>query len=644
MPAHAVPLLDRIRQPRIVLLFLLAAVAVLVNLAGILSGYTAILSHLFYFPVILTAYWYPRRCYPYLIAMGLLYGAMVVGGYHPLDPEIIIVTALRGATFTLVGFVVSFLSYRLKDSEQQLYDVIEFLPDAAFAIDSRGVVVVWNRAMEDLTGVDRSEIIGRDNYEYALPFFGERRPVLVDMAMSADHSPGDWYGTISRGGDAFEAEIRIERLKEGKSAYLQFRAAPLRDHLGRVTGGVETIRDITDEVITGSALSKTTAKLNTITGMVLAGLSDRLSGLNETLDHAEMTLDRPDIVSFIEDVREIARGIQKLVTRTREFRDIGAQPPSWRRVIIDSNAAVAMLPLEGVRFRSWTERLEIFADSNLHCVFYHLFENSLNTGKVSSILVTYQIREDWCIVVVEDDGPGISPRDKEHLLEKSEGKESSRGLYVANEILSLTGMTLREAGVVGRGARFEIRVPLESYRVAGEEGVSGNEEKQVFAVRPFLKEVQDPVVIELRSEEFPIAEEIWKDYHELKGNPGTDRIFCVFCGFEAVSVARCRRHPDSFEVDGVFTPDRHRGRGYASLVVGALVEACHNEDLYMYSLRHLRDFYRRFGFRVVPEKDLPEKVRERYVWALGNLGGAGVEAMARMHTHSIPRGDAEDDR
>lgn len=41
---------------------------------------------------------------------------------------------------------------------------------------------------------------------------------------------------------------------------------------------------------------------------------------------------------------------------------------------------------------------------------------------------------------------------------------------------------------------------------------------------------------------------------------------------------------------------------------------------------------------------LPEKVRERYVRALGNPGGAWVEAMARMHTHSIPRGDAEHDR
>lgn len=144
------------------------------------------------------------------------------------------------------------------------------------------------------------------------------------------------------------------------------------------------------------------------------------------------------------------------------------------------------------------------------------------------------------------------------------------------------------------------------------------------------------VALELKSGAFHIANEIWKEYHGLGGNPDTDRIFCVFSGGEPVSVARCRRHPDSFEVDGVFTPHRHRGQGYAALVVGALVEACHNEDLYMYSVSHLRDFYIRFGFSVVAEKDLPEKVRDRYVWAIGNLGGAGVEPMARMHTDYAP--------
>lgn len=166
-------------------------------------------------------------------------------------------------------------------------------------------------------------------------------------------------------------------------------------------------------------------------------------------------------------------------------------------------------------------------------------------------------------------------------------------------------------------------------------GISERRDRDRVAVRPILKEIHDPIALELRSEEFYLADEIWMDYHETKGNPDTDRIFCVFYKREAVSVARCRRHADSYEVDEVFTPGEHRGHGYAALAVAALVEACHNEDLYMYSVSHLKDFYSRYGFSVIPEDSLPQKVRERYQWAIGNLGGAGVEPMFRTHTYYI---------
>jgi len=136
-------------------------------------------------------------------------------------------------------------------------------------------------------------------------------------------------------------------------------------------------------------------------------------------------------------------------------------------------------------------------------------------------------------------------------------------------------------------------------------------------------------VRELRVEEFSLANEIWKDYHETKGDPGLDRIFAVFSGTMLLSLARCRRHPDGLEVDGIFTPESHRGNGYSRMAVGALVEACHNDDLFMYAVRHLVGFYAVFGFEPIVETDLPDIIRERYTWAAGNLEGAEVQPMRR---------------
>jgi hypothetical protein len=138
-----------------------------------------------------------------------------------------------------------------------------------------------------------------------------------------------------------------------------------------------------------------------------------------------------------------------------------------------------------------------------------------------------------------------------------------------------------------------------------------------------------PVVHELTVGEFASAATVWHDYHETTGDPAQDRIFGISCEGELVSLARCRRHNGGLEVDGIFTPATHRRRGFSRLAVGALVEACHNDDLYMYAVHHLVDFYAGFGFLPIPEKSLPPTIRERYTWAAGNLEGAEVQPMCR---------------
>jgi nucleotide-binding universal stress UspA family protein/GNAT superfamily N-acetyltransferase len=134
---------------------------------------------------------------------------------------------------------------------------------------------------------------------------------------------------------------------------------------------------------------------------------------------------------------------------------------------------------------------------------------------------------------------------------------------------------------------------------------------------------------ELRTAEFGIAEEIWQYYHPLKADGERDRIFCVFVEGVPVAVARGKRHPDGWEVDGVFTLDEFRNRGYASRVMNALVNTLHNEVLYMHSTLELVDFYRSFGFHPIAEKELPRSIRDRFSFAEGNLQGANVCPMKR---------------
>jgi len=134
---------------------------------------------------------------------------------------------------------------------------------------------------------------------------------------------------------------------------------------------------------------------------------------------------------------------------------------------------------------------------------------------------------------------------------------------------------------------------------------------------------------ELATSEFYLAEKIWFDYHQTKSDPEHDRIFAVFIEDTLVSVARCKRHEDGYEVDGIFTWEEFRGHGYARNALEVLIEKCGTSVLYMYAVPHLVDFYKSFGFVPIPEKDLPLTVRERYSWALGEMKGAEICPMKR---------------
>jgi len=132
----------------------------------------------------------------------------------------------------------------IRDMERREADILNFLPDATFAIDLRGTVIAWNRAMEKMTGFVATEILGKGDYEYAIPFYRERRPILIDLVLAADPGTEAKYPYIRRDGDILISEIFIPHFNGGKGAHLWFLSSPLYDSGGEVVGAIESIRDI----------------------------------------------------------------------------------------------------------------------------------------------------------------------------------------------------------------------------------------------------------------------------------------------------------------------------------------------------------------------------------------------------------------
>jgi len=152
---------------------------------------------------------------------------------------------------------------------------------------------------------------------------------------------------------------------------------------------------------------------------------------------------------------------------TKEYDKIGVNAPIWQdtRTLVDIAAKQA--PLGKVLVKNELPAgAEVYADPLIAKVFYNLMDNAVRYGgKITTIRFFAEEREGGHIIICEDDGDGVLAQEKEKIFERGFGKNTGLGLTLSKEILSITGITIRETGEPGRGARFEMVVPKGAYRL-----------------------------------------------------------------------------------------------------------------------------------------------------------------------------------
>ena len=131
----------------------------------------------------------------------------------------------------------------IKMSEQRFYDIINFLPDATFAINHNGAIIAWNKEIERITGTRAEKMIGKKDYSHAVPFYGSRRPMIIDLVIHPDPEFEKKYPSIHREDNMITAEGVLHL--SGKKHVFLARASLLYDQDGKPAGAIESLRDIT---------------------------------------------------------------------------------------------------------------------------------------------------------------------------------------------------------------------------------------------------------------------------------------------------------------------------------------------------------------------------------------------------------------
>lgn len=219
----------------------------------------------------------------------------------------------------------------LKNSEQRLADIINFLPDPTLAIDTQHRVIAWNRAIEKMSGVSAADMLGQGDYAYAVPFHGQRRPILIDLLLQPDPLIERDYVNLKRDEYGMVVESHAIRLR-GREAFLWAKASLLYDSQGQVVGAIESMRDITErqravkenmEARERVARAENLASLGLMTTGLAHAIKQPLNSLMITIDSILYWNDRGQEMkwdSLIEDLQKmfiLAGRIDEIIEKMR---------------------------------------------------------------------------------------------------------------------------------------------------------------------------------------------------------------------------------------------------------------------------------------------------------------------------------------
>jgi PAS domain S-box-containing protein len=227
------------------------------------------------------------------------------------------------------------------------------------------------------------------------------------------------------------------------------------------------VRDISERTRQQKALRIANQKLNLLSSVTRHDILNKLTIVLGYLELSKMAHDQEKLEDFIKKIDENISVIQEQIQFTRDYQDMGVKAPEWQDAASVFAKVLSQLDLGTVHVHNDLSGLSLFADPLLERAMYNIVDNALRYGeKVATIRARYLLKDEWLIWIIEDDGVGISAKNKSLIFNKGFGKHTGLGLFLTREILSITGMMIMETGFPGTGARFEIHVPPGGYRFA----------------------------------------------------------------------------------------------------------------------------------------------------------------------------------
>ena len=326
-------------------------------------------------------------------------------------------------------------------------NVIESMSDGYIVLDLKDSIVDINKAALELAGKTKNEVIGRTLNQ----LFGN------DVEISQSE--------INEG--IFSKEISLKIDLETKFFTLSVSPLVTKDN---TEGKLVMIRDITETYQYQEALRQANKKINLMSNITRHDILNQvnvLSGYTELISETlpEDAKNDPRIEKYLRNLNKSIETIHSQIIFTKDYQELGIVSPTWQSISNVAKESAIPFSSQGIKFSIENSGLEVYADPLLKKAFYNLFDNARAHGEhVTEICVGSRRAADGLVIEVKDNGIGIPPAMKELIFEKSVGRNTGLGLFLVKGILSITGMEIKETGIEGTGAMFEITIPPGNWR------------------------------------------------------------------------------------------------------------------------------------------------------------------------------------
>jgi PAS domain S-box-containing protein len=307
---------------------------------------------------------------------------------------------------------------------------------------------------------------------YVIAGLDKNRSAPGSAEMQRMFTPSSWERLIKvfahslSTGESFTIELEIVR-PDGSTCWVQGFGGVKKDENGKIIGLHGTLQDIHELKQAEAALYEANHKLHLLTSLTRHDILNQVSALELLLDLASKSSDPLKSREYIRNCIVATEHIERTIGFTREYERFGVVSSGWQRIMGAINSAIGEVTPNGVLVENEVPaNLEIYADPILRKVFTTLIENAIRHGeKITYIRFSVSEAADIRLLICEDDGVGVPFGEKDLIFEHGYGKHTGIGLFLVREILSITGLSIRETGVPGQGARFEILVPAGKFRL-----------------------------------------------------------------------------------------------------------------------------------------------------------------------------------